>query len=172
MPCRWGWVLVANAYVSFSVIFATISGPTRVAATSDERQLLVLPTAFAPANHGVAYFRRFSGLGPLCMSRGSGYFTAALDLPEGSVVKKIRATFDDNSETSVGTLALYRLGITRVDLLALTPMSQPRPRPGVTEAAVEPEEAVRDGFRYVLHLTLTGPGVCLRSAEVFYREPK
>lgn len=149
-------------------------GPGKNAAQAEptEHRLLVLPATFTAASHGVAYFRRFSGIGPLCVSRGAGYFTAPVDVPAGSVLTGIRATFQDEAESALGTVALYRLGIATADLLAVTPMSQPRPRSEVVEAAIEPEETVRDTFRYLLHLTLTGPGVCLRSAEVLYRQAR
>jgi hypothetical protein len=149
-------LLVASALALF----------TAAVAPAEEHTLFVPSTAFLPANHGVAFYRHTGGLGELCLGRGWGYFTATLDLPAGAKLTAIRGDFEDESDSAFGTLALFRLGNNGVELLAVTSMSLAKPRSGTVEASLDTEETVREPFRYVLHLTLTGPGVCLRSAEV------
>lgn len=135
-------------------------------AQAGERTLLVLPAQFHPANHGVAYYRRMAGLADLCMARGAGYFTAVLELPAGTRLTNLRAYFEYSSDTAFGALALYRVGVATSDLVAITPMSLPKPHGSQVATSIEPAETVREPFRYLLHLTLTGPGVCFRAAEV------
>ncbi|MCX8073852.1 MAG: hypothetical protein N3C12_15640 [Candidatus Binatia bacterium] len=137
-------------------------------ARSATQVLVVAPQEFVPASVGVRYTLTSAGLGPLCMTQGAGYFLARVAVPVAARIEGIEAVFDDVSDDAFGVVALFRTAETARELLALTPMSLARPLREVSAVQLPQPEVVREGFQYWLHLTLTGPGVCLRAVRVLY----
>ncbi len=130
--------------------------------------LVVGAQQFLPVNNGVQYSLSAAGLGVLCTVSGAGYFLAPVGLPAGVRIHRLEAIFDDSSEDAFGIVSLVRVGERVRDVLAVTPMSLAQPLREVARVDLAEPEMVRPGFQYWLHLTLTGPQVCLRAVRVHY----
>lgn len=155
------WVASVLSLCSVATVLAGVSSP---------QVLVVVPQQFMPANSGVQYTLSGGGLGFLCTVRGAGYFMAPVRLPAGARIYRVEAAFDDSAEDAFGVVALFRVGEVVRDLLALTPMSLARPLREVAAVDLNEPEVVRSGFQYWLHLTLTGPDVCLQAVRVHYTQ--
>jgi hypothetical protein len=137
-------------------------------AASPRKTLLVTPQQFSPVTRGTQYALSAGGLGSLCTTQGGGYFVSRVELPAGARIYRVEAVFGDTSDDSFGIVALFRVGESTRDLLALTPMSLAQPLRETSAVELAEPEVVREEFQYWLHLTLTGPGVCLRAVRVLY----
>jgi hypothetical protein len=136
------------------------------------RVLNLAPVAFAPSNNDSRYVIREGGLGVLCVLKGGGYFTAALRLEQGAVIERIGAFVEDKDTTSFALMSLARRTAAKSELLAITPVSsgahavETLSADQITTPVVDNET-----HSYLLQVMLSGPGVCLRGAEVRYRLP-
>lgn len=157
------WAVLASAWI------LVCTGAYCRAAEPEVRAALVMPQQFSPANEGLKFAFQAGGLGPLCATQGAGYFVARVDVPNGARITALEAVFDGITNEAFGVVTLFRYGEKSRDFLVMTPMSLPRAVREATGAALREPEIVREGFQYWLHLTLTGPGVCLRRARVFFQ---
>ncbi|GIW43236.1 MAG: hypothetical protein KatS3mg077_0518 [Candidatus Binatia bacterium] len=162
------------AHLRLMVSVWLVAGLCREVAAADKneartlRTLLVTPQQFSPVTQGTQYALSAGGLGCLCTSRGGGYFVSRVELPAGARIHGVEAVFSDSSDDGFGIVSLFRVGESTRDLLALTPMSLAQPLRETASVALKEPEIVREDFQYWLHLTLTGPDVCLRAVRVLY----
>jgi hypothetical protein len=142
------------------------------AETPGPRELNVPPIAFLPSNNGAHYAVEEGGLGRLCSLKGASYFVAPLSLPGGATVERVTAFMEDTNRDSVGMMSLLRRKPGVVQILAMTPVSsdgkglETLSADNITNAVVDNET-----YAYVLQVMLSGPGVCLRGAQVMYHVP-
>ncbi len=135
-------------------------------------QLHLAPIEFSPAASGTNYVVAGGGLGGLCTLAGAGYFVRALALPRGARVERITVYFEDRDPGAMGMMSLIRRNHERLEALAVTPVSA-----GTGDVESLSTSDIRepvlevDKYAYLLQVVLTGPGVCLRGAEVTYRLP-
>ncbi|MGD0949610.1 MAG: hypothetical protein ABSA52_19555 [Candidatus Binatia bacterium] len=165
-PCgRWVLVLLAVIGMGTSLAWGV---DEKAVGGSEERRLAAI--AFQPANGAINYVVEEGGLGPLCTTKGAGYFVAPLQFQDGTVIEEITAFLDDTSRDSLGMMSLVRRGLERFDILALTPVSvgtgkvETLSTTAITAPAVDNHDAT-----YLLQVVLSGPGVCLYGAQVRYR---
>ena len=140
--------------------------------TARSRVLNLAPSAFTPSNHAARYAVEAGGLGALCALTGAGYFLAPLQLIDGAVIERISAVVEDKSPDCFGMMSLVRRTPDKAELLAYTGVSNGAPVVETlsTDHVTAP---VVDGqtYSYLLQVMLSGPGVCLRGAQVTYRLP-
>lgn len=162
--------MTRKPWARFFAIVASMSVVTFTTACcqADVRAAVVLPQQFSPTSDGVKFAFRAGGLGSLCTTLGAGYFMTRVDMPPGAVIAGLEAEFDGTTEDAFGVVSLFRSAENSRDFLAMTPMSLPQAVRGVVRVELQQPEIVREGFQYWLHLTVTGPGVCLRTARVLY----
>ncbi len=161
----WRWHLIWFFWVSLAVWVAE-----RVEGRTGADVLVVLPQQFLPTNGAVHYSIGGGGLGLLCTVQHAAYFVAPVPLPTGVRIQRVEAVFDDSAEDAFGVVTLWRIGERVRDLLALTPVSLARPLREISAVDLAEPEIVRRDFQYWLHLTLTGPDVCLRAVRVHYAQ--
>jgi len=85
-------------------------------------------------------------------------------------VERITVFLEDRDPVAMGMMSLIRRDPERLDALAATPASRGTSDVEVLSTADIREPVLEvDRYAYLLQVLLTGPGVCLRGAEVRYR---
>ncbi len=158
-----GWLLL--------LCVAGFMGVVRPLPAQELRRIDIQPYAFQSSSSGAQFVIEMGGLGRLCMTHGAGYFVAPVPLPAGSHVERISAAVDDADEEAFALLSLFRLDVQgqKNELMAVTPMSLDSSETQIRSADVVAARSVTDTGRYLLHLVITGTGVCLQKATVEYR---
>ena len=160
---RWGVAL-------FCGIFAFPVHAGEVPAAS--RLLNLAPAAFAPTNSAFQYTVEAGGLGRLCSLKGSGYVVAPLHLNDGAVIEGISAVVQDKGNKSMALISLARHTPEKSEIVAISNAST-----GETELETVATDSIsapaidNRNYAYLLQVVLTGPGVCLRGAQVTYHNP-
>jgi hypothetical protein len=136
------------------------------------RERHLAPIAFLPAAGAANYIVEEGGLGRLCTIKGAGYFTAPLQLEDGAVIEDVTVFLEDDGRDSLGMMSLVRRGLEKFDILAFTPVSvgtgevETLSTTAISAPVIDNHDAT-----YLLHVVLSGPGVCLYGARVRYRGP-
>jgi hypothetical protein len=160
---RWGVAL-------FFGIFASPVHAGEVPAAS--RLLNLAPAAFAPTNSAFQYTVEAGGLGRLCSLKGSGYVVAPLHLADGAVIERVSAVVQDTNIEGMALVSLARRTPEDLQVLAISPVFtgahdlETLSVDSITTPVVDNQK-----YAYLLQVVLTSTGVCLRGAQVTYRNP-
>jgi hypothetical protein len=133
--------------------------------------LNLAPIAFRPTTPESQFAFEQGGVGQSCAVKGPGYFVAGIHLPDGAAIERITAFVQHAGKDSFAVASLVRRTPTAAEFLAVTPV----PTGGQQSETVSvqpPSPVVIDNqtYAYLLHLALTGPGVCFRGVEIRYRD--
>lgn len=134
--------------------------------------LNVAPASFAPSSDGARYALEEGGFGRLCPAKGAGYFVAPLRVENGAVIERVSAYVQDESKKSFALMSLIRHTPEKAEVLAVTGVSR-----GAQDIETLTSETITSPiiddqhYSYLLQVVLSGPGVCLRGAQVTYRTP-
>ncbi len=168
----WGLPSRSRPVVVLLLAVLALPGVARAGETPGTRELNVAPIAFSPSNNATRYIVEQGGLGGLCALSGAGYFVATLALESGATIEKVTALVQDTNRDCVGMMSVVRRKAGNIEVLAMTPVSR-----GTREVETLSADTITnpvvdaEGYTYLLQVMLSGPGICLRGAQVTYHAP-